>query len=68
MSADSIPHKSTLEAAKLLDAELRARADEMEEARRLPADLAEKMASSGIFRMVLPSYVGGLELTPMEMV
>ena len=68
MSADSYPHSSIFEAARALDGELRARADEMEEARRLPADLAEKMARAGIFRMVLPSYIGGLELSPLELV
>ena len=68
MSADSYSHSSILEAAMALDGELRARADEMEEARRLPADLAKKMASAGIFRMVLPSYLGGLELSPLELV
>ena len=68
MSADSYSHSSILEAALALDGELRARADEMEEVRRLPADLAKKMASAGIFRMVLPSYLGGLELTPLELV
>lgn len=68
MSADSYSHASILEAAKSLDPELRARAEEMEECRRLPADLAQKMAGAGIFRMILPSYLGGLELSPLELV
>ena len=48
--------------------ELSARAAEMEEARRLPADLAAKLAATGVFRMVTPKAVGGLELTPREIV
>jgi hypothetical protein len=32
--------------------ELAARAAEMEDARRLPADLAGKLAAAGVFRMV----------------
>lgn len=68
MSVDTLSPESVRQAAKALDTEIRARADEMEEARRLPADLAEKMAEAGIFRMVLPAYLGGLELTPRQIV
>ena len=48
--------------------ELAARAAEMEEARRLPADLAAKLAAAGAFRMVTPKSLGGLELSPREIV
>ncbi|MBK8197558.1 MAG: acyl-CoA dehydrogenase family protein [Acidobacteria bacterium] len=57
--------------ADALDAllpELAARAGEMEEARRLPADLARKLAATGVFRMVTPRRFGGLELSPREIV
>ena len=53
---------------KPLLAELAARAAEMEEARRLPADLAQKLAAAGVFRMVTPKRFGGLESTPREIV
>lgn len=43
---------------------LRARADEIEKARRLPADLAHALARAGAFRMLVPRDVGGLELAP----
>ncbi|PKP80264.1 MAG: hydrolase [Alphaproteobacteria bacterium HGW-Alphaproteobacteria-18] len=48
--------------------ELAARAAEMEEVRRLPADLAAKLAATGAFRMVTPKAFGGLELSPGEIV
>ncbi|MFN3911544.1 acyl-CoA dehydrogenase family protein [Hyphomonas sp.] len=48
--------------------ELAARAAEQEEARRLPADLAQKLAAAGVFRMITPKRFGGLECTPREIV
>jgi indole-3-acetate monooxygenase len=51
-----------------LSPELATRAAEMEAARRLPADLAEKMAKAGAFRMMMPKAYGGLELTARECV
>ena len=39
----------TLDAAIALQSELAARAPEMEYARRLPADLAKKLAEGGLF-------------------
>ncbi|MEO0465042.1 MAG: acyl-CoA dehydrogenase family protein [Pseudomonadota bacterium] len=44
------------------------RAPEIENVRRLPADLAQKLANIGVFRMVTPAYLGGLELSPREIV
>lgn len=49
-------------------AELAARAPEMDEVRRLPADLAAKLAATGVFRMVIPQRYGGLEASPREIV
>ena len=48
--------------------ELAARAPEMDAARRLPADLARKIAGTGAFRMVTPKAFGGLESSPRELV
>jgi alkylation response protein AidB-like acyl-CoA dehydrogenase len=62
-------HESDLRTSiKPLLAQLAARAAEMEEARRLPADLAQKLAAAGVFRMVTPKRFGGLESTPREIV
>lgn len=54
--------------ARALQPVIRERADEIEAARRLPADLAQTMAAAGLFRMVTPAYLGGLELSPREIV
>ena len=48
--------------------EIAARAAEMETARRLPADLAVKLAETGVFRIVTPRAFGGFELSPREIV
>ncbi len=48
--------------------ELMQRADEMEEARLLPADLAMKLARTGAFRLITPESLDGPELTPTEFV
>ncbi|MFC3711681.1 acyl-CoA dehydrogenase family protein [Sphingoaurantiacus capsulatus] len=45
-----------------------ARAEEIEAARRLPADLAAELAAAGLFRLVVPKSLGGLELPPGEVV
>lgn len=68
MTTDDREYVGLKSRAMELDAELRARADEMEEVRRLPADVAAKMAKAALFRMVLPSSVGGLQLSPREIV
>jgi alkylation response protein AidB-like acyl-CoA dehydrogenase len=62
------PNHPTLDAARALQSELASRAQEMEEVRRLPADLAAKMAEAGLFRMVTPAAYGGLECSPRQIV
>lgn len=54
----------TLAAAAEITPTLRARAEEIEQARRLPADLAQQFARAGFYRMAVPREVGGLELPP----
>ncbi|MEM8616802.1 MAG: acyl-CoA dehydrogenase family protein [Pseudomonadota bacterium] len=58
----------TLSAARALQPDLRARAAEMDEVRRLPGDLARTMAEGSLFRMVTPAAYGGLECSPREIV
>lgn len=50
-----------LEAAARLGAEFAERSEEFEAARRLPADVSDKMAEAGFYRMGVPAVVGGLE-------
>jgi indole-3-acetate monooxygenase len=45
-------------------AAIKARADEMEQARRMPTDLARAMADLGVYRMLRPKNIGGLECSP----
>lgn len=46
--------------------EIAARAEETEQARRLPADLAAKLAAAGAFNLSKPASLGGLELDPLD--
>lgn len=50
--------------AKEIAPKLRARAREIEAARRLPAEIAKEFAASGFFRMAVPKSIGGLESDP----
>lgn len=47
-------------------AEIRERAAEGEQARRLPADLAQKMAEAGLFSLMTPAGLGGREMDAVE--
>jgi alkylation response protein AidB-like acyl-CoA dehydrogenase len=53
-----------LAAIAALTPAVRARAGEIEAARRLPADLAQSLAEAGLFRAAVPKSLGGLELEP----
>lgn len=46
--------------------EISQRAAETEEARQLPADLAQKLAQVGAYNLSKPAALGGLELEPLE--
>ncbi len=47
--------------------EIHRRAPEIESARRLPADLAKKLAEAGLFRMLLPAALGGHQTPPAQL-
>jgi alkylation response protein AidB-like acyl-CoA dehydrogenase len=49
-----------------LTAEVIARADEIESARRVPKDLSDKLAKAGAYRMIVPRKFGGEELNLIE--
>ena len=57
-----------LDAIGDLAAEITRRSDEVEAARRLPADLARRLAEAGLFRTMVPKEYGGAELHLIESV
>ncbi len=57
-----------LDAVAVLAPEIRSRAREFESVRRLPADLARKLAEAGVFRMAIARAYGGLERRPVDLV
>lgn len=57
-----------LAAAAAFAPELERRAPEFEQARRLPADLAARMAEARLFAMLVPEAYGGAESDPLTMV
>jgi alkylation response protein AidB-like acyl-CoA dehydrogenase len=46
--------------------EIRRRADEIEASRRMPDDLARRMAEAGLFRLLVPRQYGGAQVHPRE--
>jgi len=47
--------------------EIRQRAAAIETARRMPDDLAQRMARAGLFRLLVPARYGGLQVTPRQL-
>ena len=43
---------------------LSSRAEEIEKARRLPSDIAQTLAAAGLYRLLVPKSLGGLEADP----
>lgn len=52
--------------ARQLAGEIRGRSNDIEAARRLPADIVQQMRDAGVFRMNMPRIWGGPEMTPMQ--
>ncbi len=57
-----------LEAVAALAPEITARSREFESARRLPADVARKLAEAGVFRIAIAREYGGAERHPGDMI
>ena len=57
-----------VDAARAFATQVRPRAGEIEQARRLPPDLAQALAASGLLRMLVPAGMGGLESDPATVV
>lgn len=45
---------------------IRQRRDEIEQARRLPRDLADDLRRTGLFSLTVPRALGGVEATPLD--
>lgn len=56
---------TTIDPTNLL-ASVALRGDEIEGARRLPTDIAQDIARLGLFRMMIPEALGGLEWAPQQ--
>ena len=71
---DSVGSRQVTEAARLhsrlrdLAPEFAARSEEIEEARRVPSDIADTLRHLGLFRTLLPRGLGGLELSAADLV
>jgi indole-3-acetate monooxygenase len=58
--------EAVLAAVEEMTPAIRDRASEIEEGRRLPSDLLDRLLAAGCFRMVLPRRYGGAELSPPD--
>jgi alkylation response protein AidB-like acyl-CoA dehydrogenase len=66
MSEASEPQSSVLDNVRALQPEIKARVEEIEQARAVPRDLAEKLRTAGVFRRYVPRSHGGDEMWPDE--
>ena len=64
--ATATEQPTVLDNVRALLPEVQARAEEIEQARSVPRDLAEKMRSAGVFRRYVPRSHGGDEMWPDE--
>jgi alkylation response protein AidB-like acyl-CoA dehydrogenase len=66
VTASDSGRTQTAENMEALLPEIRERAEEIEQARNVPRDLAEKLRSAGVFRRYVPLSHGGDEVWPDE--
>jgi indole-3-acetate monooxygenase len=66
IAASEPRQSSVLDNVRALLPEIAARAEEMEQARAVPRDLAEKLRIAGVFRRYVPRSHGGDEMWPDE--
>ena len=63
--ADAARRDALIGSARSLLPDIRSMVDEIDEARRLPDRLVDKLADAGFFRMLLDRELGGLEADPL---
>lgn len=66
--ASDQPRPDPMGSARALQPLIEATRDGYDEARSLPAELADALAASGLFRLWLPPEMGGAELPPLPLV
>lgn len=54
------------DAVQELCSEIASRAEETETARNVPHDIVDRLRALGVYKMVQPSEIGGLEMHPLE--
>lgn len=65
MTQAPVTQTDPIASANALAPEIRARADEIERNRAIPMDIVDKMRAAGLFHLVLPQGLGGLECDPV---
>ncbi|MFZ2173537.1 MAG: acyl-CoA dehydrogenase family protein, partial [Rhodococcus sp. (in: high G+C Gram-positive bacteria)] len=63
MTTSEVETTTVLDAIKKLTPEIAERAEEIEKAKGIPADLIERIADTGAFRMFVPRRYGGEEMS-----
>lgn len=66
--ASHLSGEQILANARAMTSWLRTRNDDIETARRLPADIVSRLRQDGIFRMNMPRLWGGPEMTSMQQI
>ncbi|MFU8816581.1 MAG: acyl-CoA dehydrogenase family protein [Pseudomonadales bacterium] len=61
-----MPHQDPVALAQSFHDEIRDRAAAIEAARRMPLDLARRMAQAGMFRLLVPACYGGSQVHPQQ--
>ena len=56
-----------LTALRALHAGIAARGEEIEQTRRLPADIAESLIRTKVFKLTIPAAIGGVEGTVLDL-
>jgi indole-3-acetate monooxygenase len=64
---DVVDTNSVMKGIEDLLPTIRARRDEIEQARKLPRDLVDELAKTGVFSLLTPKDLGGLQAPPMDL-
>ena len=58
----------TLAAVRAMGPSIGTRASEVEQGRRVPADVIDDLVGAGVFRLAIPASLGGIEAHPQQLV